>query len=87
MKNIREKSNHRQRVKLMLLAGKTLTKRGLDRLLDCTNSAEIIRQLRKEMDILTIWKVSKNGIRYGEYKYIAPKKVDRIKTRAYMNQV
>ena len=86
MKTTRQKSNHRQRVKLMLLAGKTLTKRGLDRLLDCTNSAEIIRQLRKEMEILTIWKVSKNGIRYGEYRYVPPKKIDRIATRQYLEQ-
>jgi hypothetical protein len=38
--------NHKQRVKLMFLAGKVLTKRGLDRYLDVTNSAEIINQLR-----------------------------------------
>lgn len=83
-----KRPEHKKRIKMMLLAGKVLTKRGLDRMLDCTNSAECINQLRKEgMEISTTMKKSKNGIRYGEYKYVAPEKVDRIKTRAYMNQV
>ena len=78
-----KRRNHKQRIKLMLLAGKVLTKRGLDRMLDCTNSAEAVRQLRKEMTIITVWKVSKNGIRYGEYKYIPPKRVNRITSQQY----
>lgn len=82
-----KRPEHKKRIKMMLLAGKVLTKRGLDRMLDCTNSAECINQLRKEgMEISTTWKKSKNGIRYGEYRYIPAKKVDRIKSREYLNQ-
>ena len=79
--------NHKQRVKLMFLAGKVLTKRGLDRYLDVTNSAEIINQLRLDgMCIVTIWKKSEKGRRYGEYHFIPDPKIDRIKTRQYLQQ-
>lgn len=76
----------KERVRRMLMAGKILTKRFLDRYLDVTNSAEIINQLRKEMTIITVWKVSTKGVRYGEYVYRRPEKVSRIKTRQYMDQ-
>lgn len=76
----------KERVRRMLLAGKRLTKRFLDRYLDVTNSAEILRQLRKDMDIITVWKVSEKGVRYGEYVYNRPKKISRIATRQYMEQ-
>jgi hypothetical protein len=68
----------------MLFAGRKLTKRGLDRRLDVTNSAEIINQLRKEgMNILTTWKKSSNGIRYGEYSYEATPTESRIENQTY----
>jgi hypothetical protein len=60
----------KQRVKNMLLSGQKLTKKYLDQTLDVTNSAEIIRQLRKEMPIETEWRVSENGIRYGIYQHV-----------------
>jgi hypothetical protein len=75
-----------QRVKLMLLSGKRLTKRFLDRVLDVTNSAEIIRRLRddEKMNIETVWKKSSKGKRYGEYVYKPDKKVNRITSRSYI---
>lgn len=81
-----KKGEKKQRIKLMLLAGQKLTKKYLDQTLDVTNSAEIIRQLRREMTIDTEWKVSEAGTRYGVYSYVPPPKVDRIKTRAYLEQ-
>lgn len=81
-----DKPTNKERVRLMLLSGKRLTKFFLDRYLQVTNSAELVRQLRKEMTIITVWKVSKNGKRYGEYVYSPPPKICRIKTRAYMDQ-
>lgn len=80
------KGEKKQRVKLMLLAGQKLTQKYLNQTLDVTNSPEIIRQLRKEMTIETEWRTSEKGTRFGVYSYIPPKKVDRIKSRAYMNQ-
>lgn len=84
---MKKKQDKKQRVKLMLLAGQKLTQKYLNQILDVTNSPEIIRQLRKEMLIETEWRVSEAGTRYGVYYYVKPKKVDRIKTREYMNQV
>lgn len=77
---------NKERVRLMLLSGKRLTKFFLDRYLQITNSGEIVRQLRKDMHIETVWKVSENGKRYGEYVYSPPPKIDRIKTRQYLEQ-
>ena len=73
-----------KKVRMMLIAGKKLTKRGLDRLLDVTNSSEIIRRLRKSgMSIKTTRKTSREGKTYGEYSYVPPKKVNRITAGTY----
>jgi hypothetical protein len=69
---------------MMLLNGKKLTKRGLDRLLDVTNSSEIINRLRKSgLEITTTWKTSREGKRYGEYSYSSAEKVNRITSGTY----
>lgn len=75
-----------QRVKNLLLQGKELSVSYLDKTLNVNNSPEIIRRLRSEMDILTIWKKSKSGTRYGVYRMVSKPKVDRIKERIYMDQ-
>ena len=81
------KQSKKQRIKLMLLAGQSLTQKYLNQTLDLTNSPELVRQLREEgMNIETEWKVSEKGTRFGVYKYVKPPKIDRIKTRQYMNQ-
>lgn len=87
MKTTTKKTNYKQSIKLMLLAGRVLTKRGMDRRFDVTNSAELINQLRKEgMCIITTWKKSENGQRYGEYRYIPdPKPENRITNGAWYN--
>ena len=82
----RIRGEKKKRVKLMLLAGQKLSKKYLDQTLDVTNSAEIVRQLRKEMEIITEWRVSENGIRYGIYHHPKQPKVSRIATREYLQQ-
>jgi len=82
-----KKPSKKQRLKLMLLSGKKLTQKWLNQTLDLTNSPELIRQLREEgMPIITEWRLSETGTRFGVYSYVPPKKVDRIKTRQYLQQ-
>ena len=78
------KQSKKQRIKLMLLAGQSLTQKYMNQVLDLTNSPELVRQLREEgMNIETEWKVSEKGTRFGVYKYVKPPKVSRIKSGEY----
>lgn len=76
-----------RRVKMLLLTGKKYTVRELNDLLFCNNVAETVRQLRKEMEIVTEWRVSSEGTRYGVYYHPKPEKVSKIETRAYLNTI
>lgn len=87
MKEAPTKLNKTRNARLLLLTCKKYSVRELNQILQVNNSPEIIRNLRKEMDIRTEWRTSENGTRYGVYYYVKPPKVDRIKTREYMNQV
>lgn len=81
------KTNSTQRVKLLLLSGKKLTVQQLDKKLKTNNSAEIIRRVRRDIDVGMKWRKNrKTKKRYGVYFYIPKPKVDRIKTREYLNQ-
>lgn len=66
---IKAKPSKKEIVKKLLLQGKKLTVRQLDRICETNNSPEKIRQLRKEMPIRMDWKTSKNGNRYGVYSH------------------
>ena len=66
---IKAKPSKKEIVKKLLLQGKRLKVRQLDRMLDTNNSCEIIRTLRKEMPIRTDWVTSKNGVRHGVYSH------------------
>jgi predicted DNA-binding ArsR family transcriptional regulator len=71
------------RVKHLLLTGKKYTVRELNDLLYCNNVAETIRQLRKEMEIVTEWRTSENGTRYGVYYHPKEVKQSRITNQSY----
>lgn len=73
----------KQRVKLMLLAGRKLTVKYLDSVLGVNNSPEIIRKLRAEMTIVTEWVTPREGGRFGRYFYVPPKKESRISNQTY----
>jgi hypothetical protein len=75
-----------RRVKHLLLTGKKFTVRELNDLLFCNNVAETVRQLRKEMEIVTEWRVSSEGTRYGVYYHPKGKPESRIKNRQYLEQ-
>jgi predicted DNA-binding ArsR family transcriptional regulator len=72
-----------RRVKILLLTGKKFTVRELNDLLFCNNVAETVRQLRKEMEIVTEWRTSENGTRYGVYYHPKQVKESRIETQQY----
>jgi predicted DNA-binding ArsR family transcriptional regulator len=72
-----------RRVKNLLLTGKKYTVRELNDLLYCNNVAETVRQLRKEMEIVTEWRVSSEGTRYGVYYHPKQVKESRIETQQY----
>lgn len=83
---MKDKENKTRRARLLLLTGQKFSVRELNRRLDVNNSPEIVRNLRKEMDIRTEWKTSENGTRFGVYYYVKPPKQSRISTRQYMDQ-
>lgn len=66
---IKSKPSKKEIVKKLLLSGKKLKVRQLDRMLDTNNSCEVIRRLRKEIPIVTQWVTSKNGVRHGVYSH------------------
>lgn len=72
-----------QRLKLMLLDGKFLTVRYMDRVFKVNNSPDLILRLRKEMKVSMKWAVNEEGVRYGIYFYERPKKVNRITAGTY----
>jgi hypothetical protein len=84
-----KRASKKQLIKLLLLSGKQPLRAELDDRYCVTNSPELIRELREEgMNIVTkrVPKKTEPGWQ-GRYSYVPKKKVDRIKTRAYMDQV
>jgi hypothetical protein len=83
-----KRESKKQLIKIMLLSGKTPLRAELDDKLFITNSPELISQLRKEGMPIAMDRVPKKKEPgwQGRYRYVPPQKVDRIKTRAYMNQ-
>jgi hypothetical protein len=73
-------------LKVWLLQGKSITHNEAQKLWGTNRIAEYVRRLRKEgMKIETVLE-SKDGDTYGRYRLKQSPKVDRIKTRQYMNQ-
>lgn len=84
----KEGKNVEARLKVHLLQGKTITHNQALRKFRTNRLAEFIRRLRKEgMKIETVMVNDDNGDVYGLYRLVKIKKVSRIKTRAYMEQV
>jgi hypothetical protein len=82
---MKTRESKKQRIKLMLLAGKKPLRAELDTKLFVTNSPELIAQLRREgMDIKMqrVPKKTEPGWQ-GRYSYVPPKKVNRITSRQY----
>lgn len=80
--------NVEARLKIHLLQGKSITHNEALRLFGTNRLAEYVRRLREDgMPVITE-KVNQGRVNsYGRY-YLKPKaKVDRIKSREYMNQV
>lgn len=66
---IKSKPSKKEIVKKLLLSGRRLKVKQLDKMLDTNNSPEIISQLRKEMPIRTDWVHPKGGTRHGIYSH------------------
>lgn len=82
-----KRKNVLPRLKVWLLQGNSITHLQALKLFKTTRLAEYIRILRREgMKIETVLESSRGSV-YGVYRLVQKPKVDRIKTRAYMNQV
>lgn len=88
MKTSKEGKNVEAHLRVWLNQGKKITHLMAWKMWKTNRLAEYVRRLRVDgMPIAMEWTTSAEGDRFGVY-YLAQKpKVDRIKTRAYMNQV
>lgn len=80
-----KKKDVEKRLRLWLLSGKTITHNQAQIMWGTNRLSEYIRRCRKTMEI-EMTMTNLNGDVFGVYKYIKPPKIDRIKTRQYMNQ-
>jgi hypothetical protein len=74
-----------RRVKNLLATGKKYSVRELNDILYCNNVAETIRQIRGrgDFEILTEWRTSEKGTRYGVYYHPKQVKESRITNQSY----
>ena len=81
------KKNVLPQLKIWLLQGKTITHNQAQKLWRTNRLAEFVRRLRHVhgMDI-DMQKVNVNGEVFGVYRLKKKAKVDRIRSREYMNQ-
>ena len=81
-----KQKNVEPKLKVWLLQGKTITHNQAQKLWGTNRLAEYIRRLRAAGMKIEMKMTSENGDIFGVYKLITAPKVDRIKTREYLNQ-
>lgn len=81
------KKNVLPRLKIWLLQGKEITHNQAQKLWGTNRLSEFIRRLKVDhgMNIITERRIE-NGSMFGVYRLVKKPKVDRIRSRAYMNQ-
>lgn len=79
--------NVQPKLKIWLLQGKSITHNQAQKMWGTNRLAEFIRRLRHDegMNIITERKIE-NGSLFGVYRLVKKEKVDRIRSREYMNQ-
>lgn len=79
--------NVQAHLKIWLLQGKSITHNQAQKMWGTNRLSEYIRRLRHDegMNIVTERKIE-NGSLFGVYRLVKKEKVDRIRSREYMNQ-
>ena len=81
-----KQKNVEPKLKLWLLQGKTITHNQAQKMWNTNRLAVFIGRLKAKGMRIEMKMTSENGDIFGVYKLITAPKVDRIKTREYLNQ-